>query len=165
MAIRRLSSKVKSPESLRKILKSLQKKRKRIVFTNGCFDILHRGHVTYLEAARKLGHILVVALNDDATVKKLKGPERPINSLAARLEVTAALESVDFVTWFEQDTPLALILKLHPNILVKGGDWKPAQIVGAAEVLEWGGKVHSLPYLEGHSTTRIIEKARKKSVN
>ncbi|HCM38859.1 MAG: ADP-heptose synthase [Bdellovibrionales bacterium GWB1_52_6] len=159
---RRLSTKIKTPAALRKLLKTFQKKRQRVVFTNGCFDILHRGHVTYLEEARKLADILVVALNDDESVKRLKGDERPINRLAERLEVTAALESVDFVTWFEDDTPLALILKLHPDMLVKGGDWKPQQIVGAAEVVAWGGKVRSLPYLEGHSTTRIIEKTRKK---
>jgi rfaE bifunctional protein nucleotidyltransferase chain/domain len=111
-------------------------------------------------AARKLGDLLVVALNADESVKRLKGPERPLNGLAARLEVMASLECVDYVTWFDDDTPLALIRKLKPRVLVKGGDWKPEQIVGSEDVIGWGGKVRSLPYIEGHSTTELIRKAR-----
>jgi rfaE bifunctional protein nucleotidyltransferase chain/domain len=131
-----------------------------VVFTNGCFDLLHKGHVTYLERARRQGELLVVALNSDESVARLKGPERPLNRLADRLEVLAALESVDYVTWFEEDTPLELIRVLKPDVLVKGGDWPVERIVGASEVLARGGKVRSLPYIEGHSTTRLIEKAR-----
>lgn len=154
---RSIISKVKSPKSLRSLL---LKRKKKTVFTNGCFDLLHKGHVTYLERAKKLGDILVVALNSDGSVKRLKGPERPLNLLADRMEVIAALESVDYVTWFEEDTPLQLITLLKPQVLVKGGDWKADQIVGGAEVVSWGGKVKSLTYVPGKSTTEIIEKAR-----
>jgi D-glycero-beta-D-manno-heptose 1-phosphate adenylyltransferase len=150
-------SKIKSPAALKRILTQL--KRKRFVFTNGCFDILHKGHVTYLEKAKKLGDGLIVALNSDESVRRLKGPQRPINPLSDRLEVMAALESVDFVTWFDSDTPLELIQLLKPQILVKGGDWKIPQIVGAPDVLSWGGKVYSLNYIPGRSTTEIIERA------
>ncbi len=154
---RTLLSKVKSPQSLKRKLANL---RKRTVFTNGCFDLLHKGHVTYLEKARAQGDLLIVALNSDDSVRRLKGSDRPINPLADRLEVIAALESVDFVTWFEEDTPLELIQLLKPKVLVKGGDWKVDQIVGAKEVLAWGGKVRSLTYIKGRSTTDIIAKAR-----
>lgn len=153
---------MKSPAALAKTLAAARKKRKRVVFTNGCFDLLHKGHVSYLEKARKLGDILVVALDTDESVRALKGKGRPINSLADRMEVIAALESVDYVTWFEDSDPQPVIRKLHPAILVKGGDWKPAQILGSKDVLGWGGKVKSLPYVEGRSTTRMIEKARSR---
>lgn len=135
---------------------------RKVVFTNGCFDILHPGHVTYLEAARGKGDFLVVALDTDAAVRKLKGPDRPVNSLESRMSVIAALECVDAVTWFDKGNPVPTIKKLHPNVLVKGGDWKPHQILGSKEVLCWGGKVFSLPYIEGKSTTNIIKKIRKK---
>ncbi len=158
---RKLTSKVKTPRALAALLRKLRKGKKlRVVFTNGCFDLLHKGHVSYLEQARKQGEILVVGMNSDASVKRLKGPSRPLNSLADRMEVMAALESVDYVTWFEEDTPLELILQLRPDVLVKGGDWKVAQMVGAAEVISWGGRAKSLPYIEGRSTTQLIEKAR-----
>jgi rfaE bifunctional protein nucleotidyltransferase chain/domain len=159
MAIRQ---KIKSPKALQKIVAAARKSRKQVVFTNGCFDILHRGHVTYLERAKKLGHVLVLALNSDESVQRLKGPERPINRLSDRIEVMAALESVDYVTWFEEDDPIELIRLLKPSILVKGGDWKPKQILGSEDVLGWGGKVFSLPYIEGQSTTQIIARARIK---
>lgn len=157
-ASRKLNAKIKSPEQLSRALKS---KRRKYVFTNGCFDIVHKGHVTYLEQARGLGDALIVALDTDESVRRLKGKGRPLNTLADRLEVIAALESVDFVTWFEESNPRPLILKLKPQVLVKGGDWAPDQILGGADVLSWGGKVKSLPYVEGRSTTRLIEKARK----
>ena len=157
-ALRTIQSKIKSPAALARI-----SKKKKFVFTNGVFDLLHSGHVSYLQQARKLGAGLIVALNSDDSVRRLnKGPERPINTLADRMEVIAALESVDYVTWFEDDTPLALIRKLCPKVLVKGGDWRPEQIVGASDVLASGGKVKSLPYVEGKSTTKLIEKARQK---
>ncbi len=158
--MRLLKSKIKSPASLKTILKKL--KRAKPVFTNGCFDLLHKGHVSYLERAKKLGTHLIVAINSDSSVRKLKGPTRPINPLADRLEVMAALEAVDFVTWFSEETPKKLIQKLKPLVLVKGGDWKPEQIIGSEDVLSWGGKVRSLPYIEGRSTTKMIEKAKKK---
>ena len=157
--MRTLSSKIKSPSALKRLL--AKKSRKKLVFTNGCFDLLHKGHVAYLERARKLGDILVVALNSDQSVRALKGKGRPLNPLADRLEVIAALESVDFVTWFTPQTPLTLIRLLGPDVLVKGGDWRPEQIVGAKDVLSAGGTVKSLPYIAGRSTTRIIAKARR----
>ncbi|MGE3608938.1 MAG: D-glycero-beta-D-manno-heptose 1-phosphate adenylyltransferase [Bacteriovoracaceae bacterium] len=131
---------------------------KKIVFTNGCFDILHRGHVTYLNEARKLGDLLVIGLNSDASVKRLKGPERPINNEQDRQYVLSQLKSVDFVEIFEEDTPLNLILKVMPKVLVKGGDWKIDQIVGAKEVIQNGGEVFSLNFVDGYSTTSIIKK-------
>ena len=134
-----------------------------VVFTNGCFDILHKGHVTYLEEARNLGDLLIVGVNSDDSVRRLKGPERPLNSTQDRLEVLASLESVDYVTWFEEDTPIELIQKIRPDCLAKGGDWKVEQIVGSTEVMGWGGTVRSIPFVEGRSTTRLIEKARKKA--
>jgi len=133
-----------------------------LVFTNGCFDILHRGHVTYLAQARALGAALVVALNSDASVKRLgKGDDRPVNPLADRLAVMAALASVDLVTWFDEETPLARILDCRPDVLVKGGDWPPEKIVGAAEVRGWGGSVHSIPFLHEKSTTALLGKIRR----
>ena len=133
-----------------------------LVFTNGCFDILHRGHVTYLAQARALGSSLVVALNTDASVRRLgKGGDRPVNGLEDRAAVIAALAAVDLVTWFEADTPLALIVALRPDVLVKGGDWPEHRIVGAPEVRAWGGRVVSLPIVHTRSTTGLIERIRK----
>ena len=133
-----------------------------LVFTNGCFDILHRGHVTYLAQARALGAALVVALNTDASVKRLgKGDDRPVNRLEDRLAVMAALGCVDLVTWFDEDTPLQRILEARPEVLVKGGDWAPEKIVGAPEVKGWGGTVHSIPFLHEKSTTALLEKIRR----
>jgi rfaE bifunctional protein nucleotidyltransferase chain/domain len=132
-----------------------------LVFTNGVFDILHRGHVTYLAQARALGATLMVAVNSDASVKRLgKGENRPLNSLADRIAVVAALESVQVVTWFDEDTPLALILSCRPDVLVKGGDWKPEAIVGTAEVRGWNGSVHSIPFEHHRSTTALLQKIR-----
>lgn len=132
-----------------------------LVFTNGCFDILHRGHVTYLAQARALGASLVMGVNSDASVKRLgKGNDRPVNCLEDRMAVLAALESVSLVTWFDEDTPLNLILACKPDILVKGGDWGVDAIVGASEVLGWGGKVHSIPFLHERSTTALLAKIR-----
>lgn len=133
-----------------------------LVFTNGCFDILHRGHVTYLAQARALGASLVVAANSDASVKRLgKGDDRPVNALQDRMAVLAALECVSLVTWFDEDTPLTRILECHPDILVKGGDWPADKIVGAAEVTDWGGQVHSIPFIHQRSTTALLEKIRR----
>ena len=132
-----------------------------LVFTNGVFDILHRGHVTYLAEARALGASLAVALNSDDSVRRLgKGPDRPLNALADRLAVVAALESVALVTWFEEDTPLARILECRPEHLVKGGDWAPEAIVGAAQVRGWGGSVHSIPFRHERSTTQLLARIR-----
>ena len=132
-----------------------------LVFTNGCFDVLHRGHVTYLAQARALGAALVVGVNSDASVKRLgKGDDRPLNSLEDRMAVLAALQAVDMVVPFDEDTPLALIIACRPDVLVKGGDWKPESIVGANEVQGWGGTVHSIPFLHQRSTTALLNKIR-----
>lgn len=131
------------------------------VFTNGCFDILHRGHVTYLAEARALGASLIVGVNSDASVRRQgKGDDRPINTLENRMALLAALESVSLVTWFDTDTPLDLILAIRPDVLVKGGDWTPDRIVGATEVLGWGGSVHSIPFRHHTSTTTLLERIR-----
>ena len=132
---------------------------KTIVFTNGCFDILHVGHTRYLAQARKLGDLLVVGLNSDSSVRRLKGPDRPVNGELARSEVLESLRCVDQVIIFDEDTPLNLIAALIPDILVKGGDWDVSQIVGSDIVKAGGGKVLSLPFVDGYSTTAIIEKA------
>jgi rfaE bifunctional protein nucleotidyltransferase chain/domain len=133
-----------------------------VVFTNGCFDILHPGHVTYLAQARALGAALVVALNTDASVRRLgKGDDRPINGLEDRLTVMASLGCVDLVTWFDEDTPLQRILEVRPQILVKGGDWAPENIVGAAEVRAAGGSVHSIPFVVDRSTTHLLSRIRQ----
>lgn len=135
-----------------------------IVFTNGCFDILHRGHVTYLAQARALGASLIVAINTDASVRRLgKGADRPINNMENRAAVLAALASVDLVTWFDADTPFDLIQMVQPQVLVKGGDWPIDRIVGSAEVLAAGGAVHSIPFLFDTSTTATLNKIRAQS--
>ena len=132
-----------------------------LVFTNGVFDLLHRGHVTYLAQARALGAALVVALNSDASVRRLgKGDDRPINALEDRAAVIAALGCVDLVTWFEEDTPIGAVLAARPDVLVKGGDWALDNIVGAAEVRGWGGSVHSIAFEHERSTTRMLERIR-----
>ncbi len=155
-ATRLAASKIFAPDALVPIRGSLSG----VVFTNGCFDLLHSGHVAYLEQARALGGALIVALNTDRSVAELKGPTRPLNPLQARMIVLAALESVDYVTWFDEPTPLALIQRLQPEWITKGGDWAPESIVGAQEARAWGGSVKSLPFLAGHSTTATIAKAR-----
>ena len=132
-----------------------------LVFTNGVFDLLHRGHVTYLAQARALGASLVVGVNSDASVKRLgKGDDRPINTEADRMAVLAALECVSLVVCFTEDTPLEAIRAAHPDVLVKGGDWTPDKMVGAAEVASWGGSVHSIPFLFERSTTAMLNKVR-----
>ena len=132
-----------------------------LVFTNGCFDVLHRGHVTYLAQARALGAAMVLGVNSDASVKRQgKGDDRPINIQDDRLAVLAALEAVDLVILFDEDTPLNLILSCKPDVLVKGGDWAPDKIVGAKEVIGWGGSVHSIPFLHERSTTALLKKIR-----
>jgi len=132
------------------------------VFTNGVFDLLHRGHVTYLAQARELGAALVVALNGDASARRLgKGEGRPVNGLDDRMAVIAALQSVDAVTWFDEDTPAALIELLRPEVLVKGGDWPADKIVGAKETLARGGRVLSIPFEHQRSSSALLEKIRK----
>ncbi|TVT47557.1 MAG: D-glycero-beta-D-manno-heptose 1-phosphate adenylyltransferase [Denitromonas halophila] len=152
-------TKICPPEALAERIASVPRP---LVFTNGCFDILHRGHVTCLARARALGASLIVALNTDASVRRLgKGADRPINPLADRLAVMAALGSVDLVTWFDDDTPLDTILTCRPDVLVKGGDWPTDTIVGAAEVTAWGGQVHAIAFEHERSTTRLLDTIRQ----
>lgn len=132
-----------------------------VVFTNGCFDILHPGHVEYLYEARALGDVLVVGLNSDDSVRRLKGPDRPVNSEDSRALVLAGLGCVDVVTPFEEDTPRALIAALLPDVLVKGGDYRPEDVVGAEEVEAAGGSVVILPYRTGHSTSALVSRIRR----
>ena len=155
--------KIKSVSSLKKILKSLKKKGKKVIFTNGCFDILHRGHVKLLEKARSLGDVLVVAINTDSSVKKIKGPRRPVNSERDRSVVLSALSFVDFVTFFDEPDPARIIKQLDPDVLVKGGDWKKGEIIGADYVKSKGGNVYSLPLIRGYSTSRFIANIEKRS--
>ena len=137
-----------------------REKGERVIMTNGCFDVLHAGHVSYLEEAKSLGDRLIVAINDDDSVRRLKGDSRPINALDDRMLVLAGLAAVDWVVPFSEDTPTSLIADVLPNVLVKGGDYTPAQIAGAKEVLQNGGEVRVLPFRDGHSSSRIIEKLR-----
>ena len=134
-----------------------------MVFTNGVFDLLHPGHIDVLTAARDAGNALVVGLNSDASVRRLKGPSRPIRTEAERAYVLAALECVDLVVIFDEDTPLELVKRLRPDVIVKGGDYDEATIVGASEVKAWGGRVVVVPLTPGQSTTRIIERMRESS--
>jgi len=134
---------------------------RRIVFTNGCFDLLHPGHVRCLEQARALGDLLIVAINSDTSVRRMKGEERPVVPEAERAEVLAALTAVDYVTIFEEDTPREIITRIMPEVLVKGGDWGPDQIVGRTEVESAGGRVESIPLSPAPSTTALIEKIRE----
>jgi len=145
--------------SLREFLESVSRKPlDAIVFTNGCFDLLHAGHVHLLRRARAHGDMLVIGLNSDASVRRLKGPTRPITPLEQRAYVLAGLECVDVVIAFAEDTPLELIKAVRPHVLIKGGDWPKERIVGAAEVESWGGRVFSLDLLPGYSTTAVLER-------
>ncbi len=149
--------------TLDQVLKTIegQRPQKKIVFTNGCFDLLHVGHVRYLKEAKALGDVLVVALNTDASVQKLKGPTRPVQKEEDRAEILAALGCVDHTFLFSEETPEKAIRKIKPDFLVKGGDWAVSQIVGSEVVLSYGGKVLSLPFVDGKSTTSLIAKAQK----
>jgi D-beta-D-heptose 7-phosphate kinase/D-beta-D-heptose 1-phosphate adenosyltransferase len=158
--------KVQSRDQIKAAAARAKKQGKKIVFTNGCFDLLHVGHLHVLREAKKLGNVLIVALNSDRSVRKIKGPERPIVSESERAELIAALEMVDYVTLFDEPDPIPLLREIQPDVLVKGGDWGEGGVVGRELVEGWGGKVAVIPYLEGHSTTNIIEKVertRKKS--
>lgn len=155
------NNKIKTLPELIKALRSLKKKGKSIVFTNGCFDILHKGHIKLLSEAKSLGDILVVALNTDRSVKKIKGDSRPINSQKDRACVLAALSVVDFVTFFNEPTPERIIRRLSPDILVKGGDWKRNDIIGADYMRQKGGKVCTIGFLRGYSTSSLINKMDK----
>src|SRR3990170_2861080 len=153
-----MTDKIKTQDELKPILDKLKKEGKKVVFTNGCFDILHVGHVRYLKEAKGYGDILIVAVNSDLSVKSIKGDKRPIVSQSERAEVVAALEMVDYVTMFDEDTPYNRIKKLQPDVLIKGGDWAIDKIVGRDIVEARGGKVIAIPFIEGASTTGIVER-------
>lgn len=151
---------VRTFDNIEAALAPLRSQGKKIVFTNGVFDLLHVGHVRYLQEARSLGDALVIGVNADASVKRLKGPTRPIQNENDRAEILAALGCVDFTVIFSEDTPENIIHLVKPDILVKGGDWKIDTIVGAPFVMSYGGKVMSLQFVDGKSTTKIIEKSQ-----
>jgi rfaE bifunctional protein nucleotidyltransferase chain/domain len=157
-----LKEKIKGLNALKKTVSQLKREGKKIVFTNGCFDLLHLGHAKYLEDARKKGDILVVAVNSDSSVRKIKGSKRPIVNEADRMGLVAALESADFVTKFNEPTPINVIKALKPDILIKGADWDKERIVGADFVTASGGKVVRIKLLKGRSTTGIINKIAKR---
>ena len=153
--------KVRSLESLKRIRVRLRREGRKVVFTNGCFDLIHGGHIYLFRTAKTQGDVLIVALNSDASIRRLKGPSRPIFPLAERMEVLAALADIDYVTWFGENTPQKIIAALLPDVLVKGGDWGADEIVGTKEVEGAGGRIYRVPYLRGHSSTNIIEKIEK----
>jgi len=154
--------KVKKRQALGTIAAQAKTEGKKIVFTNGCFDLLHRGHVQLLREAKNLGDILIVALNSDRSVRQIKGPDRPILPEEERAELIAALEMVDYVTMFDEPDPLNVIRELRPDVLAKGGDWAEDKIVGREFIESYGGRVAVIPFLKGHSTTEIIERMRKR---
>ena len=157
-----MKQKIKSKKELLRIIKDLKAKRKRIVFTNGCFDLLHIGHVRYLEKARALGDVLVVGVNSDSSVRKLKGPERPILHEEERAGILSGLGCVDYITIFREIDPLKLITSLRPDLLAKGGDWTKEQTVGKEVVERLGGEVVIIPFIKGASTSNLIETILRK---
>lgn len=156
-----MKTKIKNPRELKKIISRLKAKGKKIIFTNGCFDLLHYGHIKYLEDAKRKGDILVLAVNRDASVRRIKGNGRPIVNEKDRVRIVAALESVDYVVLFKEDTPLKIIKLLKPDILVKGADWNRNNIVGRDFVLSYGGRVSTVKLVKGRSTTNLIRKIAK----
>lgn len=153
-----IARKIKSPKALKKIIANLKKTGKKIGFTNGCFDILHYGHLKYLEEAKRYSDVLIVAINSDNSVRRLKGKIRPIFPLLDRMRVTASLESVDYVTYFEEDTPAGIISYLKPDVIIKGADYKIKDIVGKNIVESYGGSVKTARYHKGYSVTGIIRR-------
>lgn len=159
VGLRRPEHKLLRGAAVRRRVRSWQAEGLKVVFTNGCFDLLHLGHVTLLDRARRYGDRLIVGINSDASVRKLKGPSRPVVSEHARARVLAGLEAVDAVIVFDEPTPLELMLILQPDVIVKGGDYVADEIVGAKEVRSWGGKVKIVPFVDGFSTSNLIAKA------
>lgn len=159
--MRPVNKKIKTLNALKRVIAGLKKKGRKIVFTNGCFDILHYGHAKYLQDAKNKGDILVVALNTDASIRRIKGGFRPIVGESDRLNLLAALESIDYLILFNEETPLKVIKVIKPDILVKGADWKKQSIVGSGLVRAYGGKVLTIPLVKGLSTTNLIKKIAK----
>jgi len=155
-----MNSKIVNIKQLKRILK--KRKNKIVAFTNGCFDLLHYGHIKYLKSAKKMSDILIVGINTDASIKRIKGKNRPITPLAQRMQIISALEVVDYVISFSEDTPYNLIKEIKPDLLIKGGDWDTKEIVGKDIVESYGGKVITIPYIKGISTTGIIKKIVKR---
>ena len=153
--------KIKSLPELKRIVTNLKKKGKKIVFTNGCFDLLHPGHIYYLKEAKKKGSILILGLNSDSSVRKLKGKGRPLIPQKDRAELLANFEFIDYITIFDEDTPERLIKQISPDVLVKGGDYKKEDVIGGKFVAEKGGKVLIIPFLKGHSTSKLIKKIKR----
>lgn len=153
-----MKRKIYREEELLEIREQLRRRKKKVVFTNGCFDLLHRGHIHLFREAKKQGDVLIVAVNDDSSIKKIKGPSRPVFPLEERLEILEALEEIDYLVPFSEETPQKIIASLLPDVLVKGGDWGVEEVVGRRDVEGAGGKVVIVPYLEGHSSTDIIER-------
>lgn len=156
-----MKRKIRSLDDLVKIRKRLRKERRKVVLTNGCFDILHNGHIHLFREAKKRGDVLVVAVNDDSSIRKIKGPSRPIIPLEERLEILEALGEIDYLVSFSEETPQKVIASLLPDVLVKGGDWRIEEVVGRKEVEEEGGEVVIIPYFKRYSSTRIIERILK----
>jgi rfaE bifunctional protein nucleotidyltransferase chain/domain len=152
-----MRKKIQPLKKLMKIREELKRQGKKVVFTNGCFDLLHSGHIHLFREAKKLGDVLLVAVNDDASVKKVKGASRPVFPLEERLEVLEAVEDIDYLTSFSEETPQEIIASLLPDVLAKGGDWRPEEVVGKREVEHSGGRVMVIPYLKGYSSSAIIK--------
>ena len=153
-----MDKKIHKLSDLVKIRKKLKSQEKKVVFTNGCFDFLHSGHIYLFKEAKKRGDVFIVAVNDDASVRKIKGASRPIFPLEERLEILEAIEEIDYLISFSEETPQKIIALLLPDVLIKGGDWRPEEVVGKREVEEAGGEVVIIPYLEGHSSSEIINR-------
>jgi len=158
-------TKIKKFEDLIRIREELRHQNRKVVFTNGCFDLLHSGHIHIFREAKKLGDVFIVAVNEDESVRKIKGESRPIFPLEERLEVLEAIEDIDYLISFAEETPQRVIAALLPDVLVKGGDWAPEEVVGKREVEEAGGKVVIIPYLEGRSTSEIIDRIIESAEN
>ena len=157
-----IDTKIKNIAQLKRITSRLKFQGKTIVFTNGCFDLLHYGHVKYLQDAKKKGDVLVVGINSDASVKRIKGKKRPVVNERDRLRLIASLESVDYVVLFKEDTPLKIIKFIKPDVLIKGADWNKNNIVGKDSVISYGGRVSTIKFLKGYSTSNLIEQIAKR---
>ena len=154
--------KLKNCAEIKKVSARLRRKGKKVVFTNGCFDIIHYGHIKYLEKCKALGDVLVVGLNSDSSVRKIKGKNRPVTGQKERAAILASLQFVDYISIFSERTPVKLITKITPHVLAKGGDWPKSEIVGAASVKKNGGKVATIPFVKGYSTTRMLKRLGRK---